>query len=153
MKVLVDTSFIYALYVQKSPNFIEAQKILDYILKNGQTELFLTIDYVVQESYSVFCNRIHDVKYLETLDSFFYGESNFIQILYLESNKNNDQQIVDVVKQALQETPKRVLSFVDAALIFYAKQLNIEHIIAFDAHFDKDLKNYPSNLIETEESK
>ncbi len=95
MKVLVDTSFIYALYVQKSPNFIEAQKILDYILKNGQTELFLTIDYVVQNPILYFAIGYTMLNIWRILDSFFYGESNFIQILYLESNKNNDQQIVE----------------------------------------------------------
>jgi predicted nucleic acid-binding protein len=143
MKVLVDTSFIYGLFIRKSSNYEEAQKILDFILNQGQFDLFLTIDPVIQETYSVFSNRVHDAKFLETLDDFFYGPTNFIEIIYPEANRNTDQQIISIIKQALQETPKRILSFIDASLIFFAKQLNLEYIITFDGHFKKDLKSYP----------
>jgi predicted nucleic acid-binding protein len=142
MKVLIDTSFIYGLYIQKSPNHDEAQRILDNILDHGQNDVFITTNHVVQESYSVFSNRVHEVSYLEILDEFFYGQNCFFEIIYVSADKSQDQLIEKIMNQYLRTTPKKLLSFVDASLIYVAKMISANSIISFDTHFDKILEYY-----------
>jgi len=142
MKVLIDTSFIYGLFIQKSPNHENAHQILTKILEQGKNEIFLTINYVVQETYAVFCNRIHDSTYLNTLDEFFYGNNCFFEILYLGADKTKDQEIIKIMKENLNKNPKKALSFVDASIIHIGKEISADAILSFDKHFENVLPYY-----------
>jgi predicted nucleic acid-binding protein len=142
MKVLIDTSFIYGLFIQKSPNHEEAQKILTQMYEKGKNDLFLTINYVVQECYSVFCNRIHDPTYLNTLDEFFFGNKCFFEILYLRADKTRDQEIIKIMKENLAKPSNKALSFVDASLIYIGKEISADAILSFDSHFEKVIPYY-----------
>jgi predicted nucleic acid-binding protein len=142
MKVLIDTSFIYGLFIKRSPNHENAQKKLERMFENGPSDIFLTINYVVQESYAVFCNRIHNSTYLNTLDDFFYGKNCFFEILYVRADKTKDQEISKIMKENRDMKPKKVLSFVDASLIYMAKEISADAILSFDRHFEKVLPYY-----------
>jgi predicted nucleic acid-binding protein len=142
MKVLIDTSFFYGLYIKKSPNYENAQIILNKIYNEGQEHIFITTNHVVQESYSVFSNRIHDSAYLKILDDLFYGENSFFEILYISADKAKDQEIIKIMKKYLNQNPKKILSFVDASLIFIADAISADAIISFDKHFENILPYY-----------
>ena len=142
MKVLIDTSFIYAIFIEKSPNHKKAQRLLEIILKSGQNDVFFTTNHVVQECYSVFSNRIHDAAYMNSLDEFFYGETCFFEVVYIGADRTRDQEIVQIMKEHLEKKPKKALSFVDASLIYIAKVISAEKILAFDAHFENIIPYY-----------
>ncbi|HME52213.1 MAG TPA: hypothetical protein VKM55_08340 [Candidatus Lokiarchaeia archaeon] len=143
MKILVDTSYIYGLLVQKSINHRAAQTILDKILLSGSDDQFITLNYVVQESYSVFSIRVHDATYLDALDDLIYGKNSFFEIIYMDSNSHIDGAIIQIIKDHLLEKPRKTLSFVDASLIYYGEQSQIDGILAFDSHFDTIIPSYP----------
>jgi len=142
MKVLIDTSFIYGLFVQKSPNHESAQKLLQKIHEKGQADLFFTTDQVIQESYSVFCIRIHEPTYLNTLDEFFYGKNCFFEILYLEADPAKTHEIVTIMKEGLRSSTKAAMSFVDASLIYMARTISASALLSFDGHFSPFLPSY-----------
>lgn len=140
----MDTSFIYGLLAEMSPNHARALAILEQIMATGSGDKFFALNYVVQETYSVFSIRVHDAGYLDSLDDFFFGDASFIDIIYLDSNPHNDGAIIQIMKQNLLETSKRALSFVDAAQVYVAAQDQIDGIIAFDEYFDGIIQAYPN---------
>ena len=142
MKVLIDMSFIYAVFIEKSPNHKKAQLLLEKILKNCQNDVFFTTNHVVQESYAVFSIRIHDATYLNALDEFFYGETCFFEVIYIGADQIKDQAIVKIMKENLVKPPKKALSFVDASLIYTAKFMAADKILSFDSHFENIIPYY-----------
>jgi predicted nucleic acid-binding protein len=142
MKVLIDTSFIYAVFIEKSSNHKKAQHFLEKILKSGQNDVFFTTNHVVQESYAVFSIRIHDATYLNALDEFFYGKTCFFEVIYIGADQIKDQAIVKIIKEHLVKQPKIALSFVDASLVYSAKLMAADKILSFDSHFKNIIPYY-----------
>ncbi|MHA1648274.1 MAG: type II toxin-antitoxin system VapC family toxin [Promethearchaeota archaeon] len=88
---------------------------------------------VVNETYTLMMYRSKgNLNQLQFLDNLFWGEERFFKIVYF--NKPDFQNIAQTMKKY--SSPKKMLSFVDASLIYLASQLKISQIVSFDAHFD-----------------
>ncbi len=132
MGIVLDTSFLYALVIEKDKNHEGAQMIL----KNSEWEKFgpvVTIGLVVNETFTLMNMRTKgNIIAIELLNDIFYGEKNFFSIIYL--NEEDFKSSVNIMKKYSKK--ERILSFVDAALIYLAKRLRYENIISFDSHFN-----------------
>ncbi len=53
---------------------------------------------------------------------------------YIKKSKHKFKKIAEVMQTY--SSPSKMLSFVDASLIFFGKQLEIDEILSFDHHFD-----------------
>lgn len=73
--------------------------------------------------------------HLDKMHKLFWGDDNFFQIEYLMQDEYNT--VFNDLKKYT--TPKRLLSFVDASLIFLYQKYNAEKILSFDSHFDNIL--------------
>ena len=65
----------------------------------------------------------------------FIGKDNFFNIVQFGAQEF--AEIVEIYKKYI--TPKRLLSFTDASLIYLFQKLNADYIISFDSHFDNSL--------------
>ena len=74
----------------------------------------------------------YNKKILEAIKNLIWGSENFFRIL--EVPFENYEEISKILFQYI--SPKKLLSFVDASLIFSAKILKYDQIISFDGHFD-----------------
>lgn len=130
--IVLDSSFLYALLIKKDKNHESAEMIL----KNLEWEKFgpvVTIGLVVNETFTLMNIRTKgNNTAIEQLNDIFYGEKNFFSIIYL--NEEDFKSTVNLMKNYSEK--ERILSFVDAALIYLAKRIRYEKIISFDSHFD-----------------
>ncbi len=69
---------------------------------------------------------------IKDLDSLFWGEKNFFTIKYF--SKEEIIQISSILNNY--STPKKILSFTDASIIFLSNILKCKAVISFDSHFD-----------------
>jgi len=130
--VVLDTGFLYALRKKKDKNHGRAARHLKEIDWKIQ-RVAITSDLVVNETYTLMNRRSGgNPSALESLDKLFWGDDLFFRIIPLfgEDYRN----IVTILRKFT--TPKRILSFVDASLIYLANKFNYLTILTFDAHFD-----------------
>lgn len=130
--IVLDSSFLYALLIKKDKNHERAQTILKN-LKWEKLGPVVTIGLVVNETFTLMNMRTKgNIAAIEQLNDIFYGEKKFFSILYL--NEEDFKSSVNIMKRYSKK--ERILSFIDAALIYLAKRLRYENIISFDSHFD-----------------
>jgi predicted nucleic acid-binding protein len=132
MTILLDTSFLFALQVKSDPNYQKACQIsedIDWEAVNPP----ITTDLVVNETYTLANVRTKgNALVINRFNEFFWGEENFFDII---SSTLADYQEIAIVMERY-STPKRLLSFVDASLIYAQKKWDCQAIITFDSHFD-----------------
>lgn len=131
MTVVLDSCFLFALRVKRDKyhsRALEIYKNLDASQKECVTSIFVLGETI---NLSIFRSK-GNVKFLEDISSLFFGETNFFQIRDFIPNEIRD--IAKVLKKYL--TPKRLLSFTDASLIYLYRDLKAESVISFDDHFD-----------------
>lgn len=132
MGILLDTGFIYALKDENDPYHLQAIKIFKTINWDDFSPV-ITNDLVINEVLTLAVYRsFGNKKNLEAIKNLIWGSENFFQIL--EVPFENYEEISKILFQYI--SPKKLLSFVDASLIFSAKILKYDQIISFDAHFD-----------------
>ena len=73
-----------------------------------------------------------NIAQLKLLDELFWGKGKFARIIF--PSFEEFKKIAEVMKTY--SSPSKMLSFVDASLIFFGKQLEIDDILSFDHHFD-----------------
>ena len=132
MGIVLDTSFLYALLIKKDKNHERAQMILKNLewVKFGSV---VTIGLVVNETFTLMNIRTKgNPTAIEQVNDIFYGEKNFFNIIYL--NEEDFKSSVNLMKSYSKK--EKILSFVDAALIYLAKRFRYKNIISFDSHFD-----------------
>ena len=76
-----------------------------------------------------------NVDRLKPFYELFWGEENFFKILLIE--RNEYMKIYKILKKYCSQ--KRLLSFVDASLIYLYQKLDATGLISFDQHFDNIL--------------
>ncbi|MHA1343437.1 MAG: PIN domain-containing protein, partial [Promethearchaeota archaeon] len=79
-----------------------------------------------------------DVILLEKIYEIAWGQDRFFEIIQLDTENYKD--IYDILKKYC--TSKRLLSFVDASLIYIYQKHKADHILSFDRHFDNILNRY-----------
>ena len=73
-----------------------------------------------------------NIHYLDEYFKLIWGNDNFFKIVQLLQEQY--KEIFDTLRKYT--APKRLLSFVDASLIFLYKKFNADALISFDNHFD-----------------
>ncbi len=136
--VILDTGFLYALRKKKDRNHALAAKALKEIDWKSEGPA-ITSDLVVNETYTLMNLRSGgNPTALESLNQLFWGGDLFF--LIITQFREDYRNIADVLKKFTD--PKRVLSFVDASLIYLANKFNYSTIFTFDSHFDGILTTY-----------
>lgn len=134
MSIILDSNFLFALRSEKDNNFHRAYEInskIEQEKKRCMTSLF-----AINEVFNLSIFRTHgNINNLEKYISLFYGKDNFFKIYHF-----SEQELIlisDILRKYL--TPKRLLSFTDASLIYLYQKFNADYIVSFDKHFDNIL--------------
>jgi predicted nucleic acid-binding protein len=132
MGILIDSNFFYALHRKNDKNYNAAKKIFNsdiWKLKGPA----LTSSLVVNETYTLAMYRTKfNKKLLNDLDQIFWSEDRFFGIATF-TLEDYHQISIALSKYS---SSRKVLSFVDASLIYLGKSRNYSTIISFDNHFD-----------------
>ena len=136
MTTILDTSFIFALREKKDKNHQRSLEIFNSLEGLDKKELITNI-FIVSETYTLMNARTHNNKAaIQDLDSLFWGEDNFFKIHHFSQEENI--QISYILNKY--STSKKILSFVDASIIYLCNLLGYQSVISFDKHFDGILK-------------
>jgi predicted nucleic acid-binding protein len=131
MTIIVDTNFLFALKAKKDKNRDRAIEIFRDFNDNKQE--LITSYHIVSEVLTLAISRsFGDISFLEQIYNLVLGDEK-IMILY-QFTPSEYQKIFDILRKYC--TPKRLLSFVDASLIYLYEKLNADYILSFDSHFD-----------------
>ena len=130
MTIIIDSNFLYALKAEKDKYSERASEIL---LDLNEKELFLTNYLVLNETLTLAITRSKANKsFIDKIQELIWGQENFFQIIQL--TPRDYKEVFEVLQKYT--TPKKLLSFVDASLIFLNKKVNARAILSFDSHFD-----------------
>ena len=132
MTYVLDSNFLFALTFEKDRHFDRAYEIIEQLREDNISSL-ITTNLVLQETLTLVVARFHGSTYhLDKISKLFWGENNFFQISYITQNEYI--KIYEILTQYT--TEKRLLSSVDASLIYLFKKFNASKIISFDSHFE-----------------
>ena len=132
MTIIIDSNYLFAL---KSKNDKNHQRALELFkeLKEDYKKPFITNNLVVNEIFTLTNSRYKgNIYYLDEYFKLIWGNDNFFKIVQLLQEQY--KEIFDTLRKFT--APKRLLSFVDASLIFLYKKFNAKAILSFDNHFD-----------------
>ena len=130
MTIIIDSNFLYALKAEKDKYSERASEIL---LGLNEKELFLTNYLVLNETLTLAITRSRANKsFIDKIQELIWGQENFFRIIQL--TPRDYKEVFEVLQKYT--TPKKLLSFVDASLIFLNKKVNARAILSFDSHFD-----------------
>jgi len=134
MKILLDTGFLFALEV-RNDKYHQRAKELSKDFEWDVNEFF-TSSLVVNETYTLMNARTRgDAEAIRNLGHIFWSDDCFFNIIYL--NKEEYNQISEIMYKYT--SPKKIISFVDASLIYLNNTLKCNSIFSFDDHFDNIL--------------
>lgn len=132
MGILLDTGFLFSLKIKQDTFHSETIKLF----KNTDWKsygLIATSNLVVNELYTLVNIRTKgNLNALEKLDALIWGEEKFFNIIFLQPQEFKETAII----MKKYSTPERILSFVDASLIYLSNKLNFTTIVSYDSHFD-----------------
>jgi predicted nucleic acid-binding protein len=132
VSIILDSNFIFAISFKQDKNFKRAYEIFTKLKENDARPL-LTNNLVVEETITLVVARFNGNPFhLDKIRELMWGNDNFFQIEYLTQDDYKD--MFNILKKYT--TLKRLLSCVDASLIFLYQKFNAEKIISFDGHFD-----------------
>ena len=141
MGILLDTGFIYALKDENDPYHLQAIKIFKTINWDELSPV-ITNNLVINEVITLAVYRsLGNKKILEALKNLIWGTEKFFRVL--EVPFEDYEEISKILLQYI--SSKKLISFVDASLIFSAKILKYDQIISFDSHFDGILTRILNN--------
>lgn len=132
MTIIIDSNYLFAL---KSKNDKNHQRALELFkeLKEDYKKPFITNNLVINEIFTLTNSRYKgNIHYLDEYFKLIWGNDNFFKIVQLLQEQY--KEIFDTLRKYT--APKRLLSFVDASLIFLYKKFNADALISFDNHFD-----------------
>jgi len=130
MTIIIDSNFLFSLKAEKDKYSERASEIL---LGLNEKELFLTNYLVLNETLTLAITRSRANKsFIDKIQELIWGQENFFQIIQL--TPRDYKEVFEVLQKYT--TPKKLLSFVDASLIFLNKKVNARAILSFDSHFD-----------------
>jgi len=130
MTILIDSNFLYAL---KAKNDKYSERASQILLGLNEKEIFLTNYLVLNETLTLAITRSKANKsFIDKIQELIWGQENFFRIIQL--TPRDYKEVFEVLQKYT--TPKKLLSFVDASLIFLNKKVNARAILSFDSHFD-----------------
>lgn len=134
MIIILDTNFLFALKSRKDQYHQRAYEILTEIQK--EKTKFFTNYYILNETFTLAINRSRgNVSLLDQYINLFFGKDNFFQVIQISPQELTN--VIELCKKYI--TPKRLLSFADASLIYLYQKINADYLISFDSHFDNIL--------------
>lgn len=125
MNVLVDTSAVLAMLHLQDRNHLEADAIWRRLLEQSAT--IWSTNYVVVESVSLLQARYG----LHVVQIFQASMLPILRIIWIEADMH------ELAMRSLLLSNRRNLSFVDCSSMAVARTNGIQHIFAFDRHFDE----------------
>ena len=132
MTIIIDSNYLFALKSKKDRNHKRAFELFKE-LKRDSIKPLITNNLVVSEIFTLTNSRYKgNIYYLDKYYELIWGHENFFKIIQIKSEEFKD--VYTILKKY--STPKRLLSFVDASLIFLHKKFNAKAILSFDNHFD-----------------
>lgn len=135
MIIIVDTNFLFALKANKDKNRERAIEIFRDFSDNKHE--LMTNYFIVSEVLTLANSRSSgDISLLEKIFNIIWGDEKIIKLHQFTPNEY--QKIYDILRKY--STPKRLLSFVDASLIYLYQKLSANYILSFDSHFDQITK-------------
>jgi len=130
MTIIIDSNFLYAL---KAKNDKYSDRASEILLSLNEKEIFLTNYLVLNETLTLAITRSKANKsFIDKIQELIWGQENFFRIIQL--TPRDYKEVFEVLQKYT--TPKKLLSFVDASLIFLNKKVNARAILSFDSHFD-----------------
>ena len=130
MTIIIDSSFLYALKAEKDKY---SERALEILLDLNEKELLLTNYLTLNETITLAAVRSNaNTSFMEKIFEIIWGQENFFKIIQLTAH--DYREVFEVLRKYT--TPKKILSFVDASLIFLNKKVNASAILSFDSHFD-----------------
>ncbi|MHA1729609.1 MAG: type II toxin-antitoxin system VapC family toxin [Promethearchaeota archaeon] len=134
MIIILDTNFLFALKSKKDQYHEKAYKSISKM--NEENTKYFTTYSVMSETLTLAIKRSHgNIFFLEKYITLFLGNDNFFNIV--QCTPQEFTQIIEIYKKYV--TPKRLLSFTDASLIYLYQKLKADYILSFDSHFDNIL--------------
>jgi len=132
MTIIIDSNYLFALKSKKDKNHQRSLKLIKEVKENYNKPI-ITNYLVINELFTLVNSRFKgNPHYLDQYYSLIWGEDNFFNIIKLISEQH--QNCYELLKKYT--TSKRILSFVDASLIFLFQKLNASVLLSFDDHFD-----------------
>ena len=118
MTIIIDTNFLFALKAEKDKNRNRAIEILKEFSKKG--EELITNYLVISEIFTLGVSRsFGDLTLITKIYDLTFGNENFLKIYSYSPDEY--YKIYDILIKYC--SPKRLLSFVDASLIYLMKKL------------------------------
>ena len=136
MTIIIDSSYFFALKAKDDKNHLRSLEILRDLKKNNKTQkitLFLVLNETITLAVARYNAKFH---YVDRFYDLFWGDERFFQLVELIPLEYNE--IFNTLKKYC--TPKRLLSFVDASILYLYQRLNADYILSFDSHFDQIAK-------------
>lgn len=125
MNVLVDTSAVLAMLHRQDRNHPAADAIWRRLLEQNAT--VWSTNYIVVESVSLLQARYG----LHVVQTFQASMLPILRIIWMEADMH------EISMRSLLLNNRRNLSFVDCSSMAVARSRGIQHIFAFDHHFDE----------------
>ena len=134
MIIILDTNFLFALKSRKDKYHQRAYELFTEIQKKNTK--YFTNYFILNETFTLAINRSRgNLSFLEQYISLFFGKDNFFQVI-----QNTPQEFVNIIEICKKYvSPKKLLSFADASLIYLYQKINADYLISFDSHFDNIL--------------
>ena len=137
MTIIVDSNYLFALKSEKDKYYKRALELMSQ-LKDVENN-FITNYLVINETFTLAIARSKaDSILLEKIYDIAWGQDRFFEIVQFEPE--NYEEIYEILKKF--SPPKRLLSFVDASLIYLYQKRKADYILSFDSHFDNISKRY-----------
>jgi predicted nucleic acid-binding protein len=132
MGIILDSGFLYSLKIKQDQRHSAALKIFKEIDWKSYGSI-ITTDLVVGEVYTLTNVRTRcNPNSIEKIVQLIWGSENFFTIYWL--NLDDYKEIVNILKKY--SNSDKLLSFVDASLIYLSHKFEFFNIVTFDSHFD-----------------
>jgi len=132
MTVIIDSNYFFALKSKKDKNHQRSLELMNE-LKENYNKPIITNYLVISELLTLVNSRFKgNTYYLDEYFKLIWGDDNFFKIVQLLPEHHRESY--EILKKYA--NPKRLLSFVDASLIFLTKNVKAKALLSFDNHFD-----------------
>ncbi len=133
MTIVIDSNFFFALKAKNDKNHNRAQEILIELKEKGK-DLLITNYLVINETLTLTVARFNgNTHYLEKMHELYWGEEIFVKKILMTLAEY--LEICNLLKKYC--SPKLLLSYVDASILYLFQKYNCNYILSFDGHFDK----------------
>ncbi len=131
MIYIIDSNFLFALKSEKDKYHFRATEILTQL--EPKENIFQTNIFAINETFTLAVSRSKaDFSFIDKIYETVWGKENFFEIISL--SQEEFKEIYNILKKFA--SPTRLLSYVDASLIFTYQKYKADYILSFDSHFD-----------------